>query len=55
MNTVVVCGVFIAILLFGVFGIFPTYIYCSHLDRINHDRYLILDDMTQSTSSTSSV
>jgi len=55
MNTVVVCGVFIAIILFGVFGIFPTYIYCSHVDRMNQDRYLILDDTTPSTSSNLSV
>ena len=50
MNTVVVSEIFIAVILFGVFGIFPTYIYCSHIDQINHDRYLILDDIPQSTS-----
>ena len=55
MNTTVLCGVFIAIILFGVFVIIPTYIYCSHIDRINHDRYTILDDTTPSTSSNLSV
>ena len=43
MNTLVVCVVFIAIILFVVFGIFPTYMYCSHLEQINHDRYVNLE------------
>jgi len=43
MNNLVVGVVFIAISLFVVFGIFPTYMYCSHLDQINHDRYVNLE------------
>ena len=43
MNTIFL-EIFIGCFLFGVFGIFPAWICCSHNDRINHDRYLILDE-----------
>ncbi len=46
MNTtnIIFLKVFIGSFLFGVFGIFPAWIWFSHHDRINHDRYLILDE-----------
>ena len=44
MNTIVV-QVFIGFFLFCIFGLFPAWICCSHNDHINHDRYLILDDI----------
>ena len=51
MNNLVVGVVFIAIILFVVFGIFPTYIYCSHLEQINHDRYVNLEHTASINSS----
>lgn len=44
MNAIAVY-VFISVVLFGVFGLLPSWIYYSHTDHINHDRYLLLEEV----------
>ena len=40
----IIWEVLIGVLLFVVFGIIPTYVYCSHNDHINHEFYLKLEE-----------